>query len=186
MKKVINEVNKLNQQTKQLKYNLYNTLKKLEEEYIETGQYYVQILDYLREIAHCLKFISDPIFEHLDNHHPPLLSEQVKDMEELNEKVNSYFNYILLMIKKQKYENLDKLILHQQAILEFITKMKKRQIKLIRSDSVGTRNTLMYLNLLSESKNLVLYTLNMLKSHRDFSLSDELIKKIKFHQNIVS
>jgi phosphate/sulfate permease len=174
MKKVLKEVKELNQFTKQLKYNLFPTLKKLEEEYIETGQYYVQILDYLREVAHCLEFIAVPVYEHLDNNHPSLLPEQIKEMEHLNEMIKSYFDEIVKIMKKKTYKYLNNLIARQNDILDQISRMKKKQIRLVRSEAVGTRNTMLYLNLLSETKNLVLHTLNVTKAHRDFSLSDEI------------
>jgi phosphate/sulfate permease len=177
MRKVKRNVDDLNQRTKELKYNLYPTLRKLEEEFVETGPYYVQILDYLREIAHCLTFIADPIYDHLDNNHPPLIREQVKDLHYLNEAVNSFYDHVEALIQKQDYSNLDKLLAEQQRVLDLIAKIKKKHIKYIKSESVGTRNSLMYLNLLSESKNLVLYTVNMVKSHRDFLMSDALNSK---------
>ncbi len=177
MKKVKKNVDDLNQRTKDLKYNLYPTLRKLEEEFIETGPYYVQILDYLREIAHCLTYIADPIYDHLDNNHPPIIREQVKDLHELNESVNSFYDHVENLIQEQDYSNLDKVLAEQQRILDLIAKIKKKQIKYIKSESVGTRNSLMFLNLLSESKNLVLYTVNMVKSHRDFLMSEALNNK---------
>lgn len=177
MKKLIKNIDELNQQSKDLKYNIYNTLQKLEEDSIETGPYYVQILDYIREIAHCLKYISDPVFEHLDNNHPPLIPEQIKDLHELNESIATMYTAALNIIKKQKFKDVDGLISQQQGILALIDKMKKKQIKIIKSEQAGTRNILMYLNLLSESKNLVLYTLNMVKAHRDFILSDRKAKR---------
>ncbi|MCK7536427.1 MAG: hypothetical protein MZV63_38355 [Marinilabiliales bacterium] len=174
MKKVKKNVDDLNQRTKDLKYNLYPTLRKLEEEFVETGPFYVQILDYLREIAHCLTYIADPIYDHLDNNHPPIIPDQVKDLHDLNESVNSFYDHVEALIQKQDYTNLDKLLAEQQRILDLIAKIKKKQIKYIKSESVGTRNSLMYLNLLSESKNLILYTVNMVKSHRDFLMSEAL------------
>lgn len=179
MKKTLKKIEDLNQLAKDLKYNIYPTLKKLEEDSIETGHYYVQILDYLREIAHCLRFIGDPVFEYIDNNHPPLIKEQVKDLHELNESIVSFFEEIQGIIRKKSFKDLETLIAHQHTILDLIARIKKNQVKYIKSDLVGTRNTLLYLNLLSESKNLVLYALNMVKSHRDFMLSDELNSKSK-------
>jgi len=176
MKKTVKNIEELNQLSKDLKYKLYPTLKKLEEDSIDTGPFYVQILDYIREIAHCLKYISDPVFEHLDNNHPPLVHEQVKDLHELNEFVSTFYEEVQNITKKQKFENLDNLIAQQQSILNLIARIKKKQIRFIKAEQVGTRNTLLYLNLLSESKNLVLYTVNMVKSHRDFVLSDTGVK----------
>ena len=177
MKKVKKNVDDLNQRTKDLKYNLYPTLRKLEEEFIETGPFYVQILDYLREIAHCLTYIADPIYDHLDNNHPPIIREQVKELHELNESVNSFFDHVEVFIQKQDYSHLDSLVAEQQKILDLIARIKKKQIKYIKSESVGTRNSLMYMNLLSETKNLLLYTVNMVKSHRDFLMSEALNSK---------
>jgi hypothetical protein len=177
MKKTIRNINELNIYSKELKYNIYPTLRKLEEDSIETGPYYVQILDYIREIAHCLKYLADPVFEHLDNNHPPLLREQIKDLHELNESLSEFYDEVLRATKKHDFKNIEKLISQQHAILDLIFSIKKRQIKYIKSESTGTRNTLMYLNLLSETKNLVLFSLNMVKSHRDFILSDK--KKLK-------
>ena len=177
MKKVIRNVEDLNQHAKELKYNIYPTLKKLEEGSVETGHYYVQILDYIRETAHCLRFISDNIFEYLDNNHPPLIREQVKDLHELNESMNEFFDETLRISKKQNFNAIDKLIAQQHSILDLITKIKKKQVRFIKSELVGTRNTLMYLNLLTETKNLLLFTLNMVKSHRDFIQSDDSEKQ---------
>lgn len=177
MKKVIQNIEELNLYSKELKYKLYPTLKKLEEDSIETGHYYVQILDYIREIAHCLKYIADPIYEQLDNNHPSLIPEQVRDLHELNESLSTFFEEVKRVIKKQSPEGIDNIIVHQQSILVLIEKTKKKQVRYIKSELVGTRNTLMYLNLLAETKNLVLYIINMAKSHRDFMLSEEKSKK---------
>lgn len=183
LKKTLKNIDELNQYTKDLKYNLYPTLRKLEEDSVETGHFYVQILDYMREIAHCLKYISDPIYEHLDNNHPPIIPDQAKDMHELNENVSMFYDEILSIIKKQNFKDINKLISHQQEILDLIAKLKKKQIKLIKGELVGTRNTLMYLNLLAESKNLILYTINMVKAHRDFVIFDENVKRLSKKSN---
>lgn len=177
MKKVLRKIEEFNQYSKELKYNIYTTLRKLEEDSVETGPYYVQILDYIREIAHCLKYIADPVYEHLDNNHPPLLREQIKDMHGLNEAISSFYDEIHSLSKKRNFKDLSVLISQQQEILDLIVRMKKKQVKFIKSEMVGTRNTLLYLNLLSESKNLVLHTINMAKSQRDFLLNGNTAKK---------
>jgi phosphate/sulfate permease len=171
MKNVRKKIEELNQYSKDLKYNIYLVLKKLEEDSVDTGPYYVQILDYIREIAHCLSYIADPVYDHLDNHHPPLIPEQVRDLNDLNESISALFEEILLFIRKKSFRNIDQLIEHQRSVLDLIVRIKKKQIKYVKAELVGTRNTMLYLNLLAESKNLVLHAINMVKSHRDFLLS---------------
>jgi len=116
MKIVVKEVNELSQFTKKLKYDLYPTLKKIEAEHIEAGQFYVQILDYLREVTHCLEFIVQPIYEHLDNNHPSLIPEQIKDMEDLSELIKSYFGEIVKIMRKKSFKDLNKLISKKRFI----------------------------------------------------------------------
>lgn len=173
LKKVIAGIDELSVYTKDLKDNLYFTLKKLEDSSIETGHFYVQMVDYMREIAHCMKYISDPIYEHLDNQHPPLIPEQAKDLNQLNEELSSFFSYVLNTTKKQNFTDLNAILVQQQLIIDLISKINKKQIRLIKDELIGTRNSLMYMNLLNETKNLVLYTINMVKAHRDFTQQTE-------------
>lgn len=77
---------------------------------------------------------------------------------------------------KRWFKDMKKLLDQRHEILDLISIFKKKQIKLIKAELLGTRNTLMYLNLLAESKNLILYTINMVKAHRDFVLDDEKVK----------
>jgi phosphate/sulfate permease len=168
LKKVNQKIAELNLQTKNLKKRVFVTLKKLEEDSIETGHYYVQTLDYLREIAHCLSFIADPVYEHIDNNHSPVIPEQAKELKQLNEDIAELFNHILNVLKKGDFQEMDLILRKQTTILETLNRLKKKQIKLIKSETVGTRNSMLVLGLYAESKNLLLYTINMVKAHRDF------------------
>jgi phosphate/sulfate permease len=174
LKKLVSEIGALNQQAKELKNDLFSTLKKLEDRSVDTGHFYVQIVDYMREIAHCLNYIADPVYEYIDNNHPPLIPEQAKDLNELNEAVSSFYSFVLNITRNQNFMDLGATLTQQQQILDRISVLKKKQIKFIKEEMVGTRNTLLYLNILSETKNLVLYTVNMLKSHRDFVKQSEI------------
>lgn len=46
--------------------------------------------------------------------------------------------------------------------------MNKKQVKRIKKGESGTKTSLLYFNVLAETKNLMLYTLNILKAQRDF------------------
>jgi len=86
LKKIQKEVDKLNSKSKNLKDNVHNTIKLLENESIETGHYYVQVLDFLREIAHCINFISLPVLKHIENKHKGFLKEQIDELYEIDRK----------------------------------------------------------------------------------------------------
>ncbi len=169
LKKAYKSVQNLNKETKELKDNVSETILNLEENFIETGHYYVQVLDYLREMAHSTTFITKPSFEHVDNNHKPLLDVQAEELKDLSLKIRVFIADIGKAIKARNYDDLNKLIDQQQSILKVLDVIRKNQIKRIKANEVGTRNSMLYLNILAETKNLLLQLINLLKAHRDFS-----------------
>lgn len=170
IKRNLKEIKELNKETKVLKNNIYQTVSKLHEDEIESGHYYVQVLDYLRETAHCLTFIAEPVSIYIDNNHPALIKEQQTELKEIAEQINTFFSETIQTIKKSDFENLADLLETQQTLLESITVLKKRQLKRIKNRETGTKNSSLILNMLTETKNLLLYTVNLLKAQRDFVL----------------
>jgi Na+/phosphate symporter len=180
MKQTVKAIKSLNQEIKILKDNVFQTISKLKEDDVESGHHYVQVLDYLRETAHCLTFIADPVFEYINNNHPALNKDQQTELRDTSQSVNEYFAEVIKIIKKEEYSDLDKAVSRQADLLEIFIKMKKKQLKRIRNRETGMKSSTLYLNTLTESKNLILYTINLLKAQRDFVIyNSENGKKIQ-------
>lgn len=172
LKQVDKDVHQLNVDAKQLKYNVYNILKRLQADSIETGHYYVQVIDYLREIAHSLTFITGPSFQHIDNNHKGLLKVQNQELTEISSKISEFFEQIMEMIRENDYTGVPDTIRLQQSILDMLNEARKKQIKRIKQNEVGTRNSVLYLAIINEAKNIMLHTVNLLKAQRDFILNN--------------
>ncbi|NCU33648.1 MAG: hypothetical protein EOM23_12120 [Candidatus Moranbacteria bacterium] len=151
-----------------MKNNLYTTLKQLEKSSIETGHHYVQVLDYLREIAHCLTYIVEPFNNHLDNVHPAMINEQEIEVMRVLQDVNSFYLLSGEIIKNDNYQDVESLVRLNAGIIEKLEELKKLQVKLIKANKVKTKNSLVFFNFLSETKNMLLFSINLVKSHRDF------------------
>ncbi len=177
LKKINKEINELNAKAKKYKKTFYKTIQQLQENSIETGHYYVQVLDYLREIAHCLTFISTPIYEHVNNNHKPLIATQIAELSKINEKITSFLNFSIHIVKEEKYSELDEIIENQRILLSTINDYRLNQIKRIKKAEVNTRNSMLYLSILSETKNMLLYIVNLLKSQRDFVTYTKKVSK---------
>ena len=78
------------------------------------------------------------------------------------------------MIKKQDYSGFDTLIDHQQELLKQVGQLNRTQLKRIKKGESNTKNSLLYIGILSETKNLLLHTVNLLKAERDFSINASL------------
>ena len=169
LKETQRELEKLNRDIKELKDNVYFTIRRLEENSIETGHFYVQALDYLREMVHSLTYLHTPIFKHIDNNHPLLPREQMTILMKMSDDILKLFDAIIAAIQADNFSNIKSILKDQEDILDEIKKLQKKHIKIIKKDgNIKTRPSLLLFNILGESKNLVLYLVNILKAQRDF------------------
>lgn len=173
LKQVNKEIKAVNKEAKLMKDHLGKTIGKLQDDSLDTGHYYVQVVDYLREIAHNMHFISKPCFDHVDNNHNGLIKVQVEELNDIRNEVDILLTGIRNVINTNEYTKVDELINKQQEILEKLALIKKNQIRRIKHVEVGTKNSLLYFTITNETKNLILNAINLLKSQRDFTLFDD-------------
>ncbi len=158
----------LNVHTKRLKTHINATLINLKEDSVESGHFYVQAIDYLREVNHCLAYIVNPAFDHVENNHRPLIPVQVEEISRLNAEISLLFGKTLEILRKKNFEDIEYIFERQRNILRIVEETRKKQIRRIKNNETGTRNSILFLNTLAEIKNLTLFINNILKASRDF------------------
>jgi len=168
LKEIDGEIEDFNQRARRLKANISQVVNKLQIDSVGTGHYYVQIVDYLREMAHSVKYVVRPLFEHLENNRKPFKAEQIEDLSYFSLNISDFLNLALHIVKESKFEHLDDLIAKRQSIIQIILELEKKQLQRIKKKDVNSKNSLLFFNLMSESKNLLLQTVNLVKSTRDF------------------
>lgn len=160
----------LNAKVKDQKNKVHKTISKLQQDSIDSGHFYVQVIDYQRELTLSLAFVVEPILKHVENHHKAILPVQAEELKKLAVGVSTLSNRLLAIIAEGNYEELEGAIESQNALIDAIKSFRKAQIKRIKNQEVGTKNSVLYMNLLAETKNMALYALNMVKAQRDFVL----------------
>ena len=182
-RKLLKDVNKdvkaLNKKSKLLKDSVYKTIKTFDKDAISTSHFYVQVLDYLREIAHCLEYMIKPSFEHVDNDFSKLKDIQIEELKLTEKRIRDFYKIIFEVIRTKDYAKVDDIIGMREKMLVEIEGNRKVQIKRLKHGEVGSKNSMLYLGLLHETKNLLLHTVNLLKAQRDFD-----VVKVKPNQNI--
>ncbi len=168
MGKVKAEVKDIQKQTKALKNNIHYTIDQLSDDDIETGHNYVQVIDYLREVTNCLQFIVNPLYNHLDNTHAPFNKFQEETVLKFNDKMSEFFNFSLNILKQKNFDNITELKKQRDNILTEINRIRKILIKSIKTEGKGTKVTLLFLDILNESKNMVMFVTSVLEADRDF------------------
>ncbi len=157
--------NKVTQQTKQ---DFLSSFIELDSRSIETGNSIVQALDYSCELSSSLKLLVEPVNNHVENQHKGLSKSQQDDALLLLEEMTGFFNYMIHIEKESRFDSVSVMIDKRDYIVNLIEELRRKQIKRIMAGGKRTRVSIILLECYAESKNLVMQTINLLKSHRDF------------------
>ncbi|MBS2210531.1 inorganic phosphate transporter [Carboxylicivirga mesophila] len=154
--------------TRNSKSKFFYAYAKVTEEGIDSGHYFVQAFDYLTELVGCLTNITQPLYEHIENQHKGMTASQSADLQELLDEVTGYFNHIIHMEKEQNFDHLNEMVSKQNFLIGFQDTLRRNQIKRIQKGEGRTRVSILFMDILAETKNVLLYSINLLKAHRDF------------------
>lgn len=163
-------VNDLNADMKVQKDHLSSTIREMNELSLDNGHYYVQVMDYLREAAHCLTYITNPSYEHINNNHKGLHPMQVQELAVISSKLKQMTDSIAAIVTEKEFDRIDEAVQVQQELVELINKARKTQIKRIKNEETKTRNSMLYFGIIHETKSIALHSINTLKAYRDFVL----------------
>ncbi|MDR2816649.1 MAG: inorganic phosphate transporter [Proteiniphilum sp.] len=165
VKKAMSEACELYERFKDKRdYEVVPTLESIQMNALELEQEYVQLVGYSYEITKSLKAISDATFRYIDNNHAAFSKEQVEDLEVIYKILSEAFAAYEKMEKSGDYI----IVNMREAILDLNPKLTKRQIKRVKAGESTTRNSILFLNLVNESKIITLQSGNLMKSHRNF------------------
>ena len=153
---------------KKNKDKVYSIVQKLTEGSVDTIHFYVQMMEHKREMAHAVHFMLNPMIVHVENNHKPFNEEQNEELIHLATLIDNFYNYVLHTVKEEKFDELDNLILERDKIFETLRQIEKNQIRRIKNKTVNTRNSQLFFKINSEIESLLLHTVNLVKSQRDF------------------
>lgn len=149
----------------------YSTVQVLTEGQVDSGHFYLQMMNYKREMAHAGHFMLEPMMIYSKNNHKPFVAEQHSELIKLVSQIDGFFNMSLAAIKEFNFDEIENISAERDKLLEVLAKLEKSQIKRIKNKDVNSRNSVLYFKIIAELKALLLHTVNMIKSERDFVLN---------------
>ncbi len=152
---------------KVLKNDMYKSAKTLEDQMLEAGLYHVQTLDYLRGAAHSVDYITSAGFRHVANNHNPLTDEQKQNLSNVGAMNNEFMIKAIAMLEARNFEDITTISSLQKEALKLIKSSTKIQVKAMKENAMSTKATLLYLNYLQETKNVLMQVMNLVKFQRD-------------------
>ncbi|MGW8314486.1 MAG: inorganic phosphate transporter [Bacteroidales bacterium] len=163
LKKLRKEAKHLTKRIKEIRDEIPDTLRKFEEKELVSGPYYVQVVDYMKETCNSLYHIVSPAYDHLDNNHP-LDKEKAELMNDFMEKTSGFFDGLIQLLKDKDFEKLGALVKQRDELIEMSNGILLSRIKILKKKQKGVKVSLTYIEMLSETKNLLLNVVQLVKA----------------------
>jgi phosphate/sulfate permease len=144
--------------TSELQLSANKGLDKIEDDEIESAHMYILIAEYLNEIGQNVSSIVRSTLNHVDNNHKPYIQEQIDELKELNGQLKEIISSVLNVFHTLDKEKTQSAMDFFPPFVQYIRSLRKKQIKRIKANVIGTRNSMLYLNHLAEYRNIALFT----------------------------
>ena len=121
------------------------------------------------QMLYCLKRMSDPCKEHVDNNFNPLSRECIEEILPVKKKIVDYLMRSERIVEDRDYEHIDALLAEEEAYKQQLSEMRRAQEDRIQMDlSQGLKVSLVYLNLLQETQELLSDLRHYLRAFKRF------------------
>ncbi len=168
LKDMVREAEEFYQSTRQQKYEIMPLLRTLQDSDVSTGHYYVQVVDYISETSKALLHITRPCYKHVDNNHTGLSKEQVYDLKRINDRVEEIFGEINTMLRTRSFDSMEKVLNMRDEMFDLIDEVMQNQLRRLRDTGGSSSANMLFFNILTETKTMILHSRNIMKSLEHF------------------
>ena len=171
LRKIIGELEEEKNYLKQVKRVGTLGVTQLEHDIaVDKGLYYYQGNDFASEIVFSIRRLTEPCKEHVDNHFSPLNDVQKEDFGKMTNDIVSFLKQCSGMIESNDYHRMDDQINESVELSNQLTALKKGELKRIQGHTGSTKVSMVYLTMVQEAQNVVIFTANLLKVSRKFQV----------------
>ena len=151
------------------KSKIHQTINSMPSDSIEASYFYILTLDYLKELAHAINYMAEPVFNHVDNNHKPILPTQGAELTQIAVELSGFTQKMIEKLSINSEEKLEEIITEQLRIIGVVREVRRNLIKSIKKNDVSTKNSMLILNILSGARNILNYSISMMKTQSDFA-----------------
>jgi len=158
------DINSLwHKKTKRMKSKISKVIDKLSEESVFAGNQYVRIVENLRDLFYATQMIVNPSKQHVTNYHKPFSEEQIKAIKSINSDLVEFFSLIKDSMKNTSDEAIFNIKSVRNKILDILEDERKAQLKRIKKGNTSIRNSMLFIDILNEFKNILLSGYSLVK-----------------------
>ena len=165
LKKSKAQVLKLSAEIDTLRDNIFYFIKNLDESSVEASNFYINILGYLQDMSQSLEYISKVTHKHINNNHKKLKFSQIKELKEIDDKLEILFVDTEKAFKSGSFEEIGTIIDEKKEVYDLVKDKIMEQVKRTRTEESSPKNTTLYFSVLLETKDLMNATMNLLEEY---------------------
>ena len=130
-----------------------------------------------QQYMYCLRRMLDPIKEHLDNNFQPMPKEYIDEFEEVRRRINELMSHTEQMISTNRYDLYRETLAIGDECKDELSALRDRHINRMQQDVNAAQNlkvSMLYLNMLQESQELISIMRHQLRAARKFLEEDNV------------
>ena len=120
------------------------------------------------QMLYCLKRICEPCKEHVDNKFTPLSERATNEFIPIRDEMTALMAKATEVLANKAYDQTDALLREGALLKGKISTLRKEQMDRIQERDVNVKASMVYLNVLQESQELVSYWRHLLRADRMF------------------
>ena len=121
------------------------------------------------QMLYCLKRICEPCKEHVDNNFNPISKDCIAEFLPIREELCQLMDRTQTVIENNNYAEADDILVKGDALKNKISVLRKQQMnRMQEADSTSLKASMVYLNILQESQELVSIWRHLLRASRFF------------------
>lgn len=142
-------------------------LQGLSPAFVDRGQCLFRVAQSTQAAVESLALIVQAGFNHLDNNHEGLTREQVDELGGLHNRVAKFYPQLCRMLMRNDFSDLERALDEASDLSDEFAEAIRRHLLHGSEDESQTRNGILYLNLLNETRTMVRKSYSLLKDQRD-------------------
>lgn len=121
------------------------------------------------QIIYCLKRMANPCKEHVDNNFTPLNNAQIAELYPIQKHVEDFIARSITAINTDDRPAIDTMLSEEEDYKKHISALRKQQMDYLQEDESNINTTIIYLNILQETQELISAIRRVLRSYKRFN-----------------
>lgn len=165
LKKNKKQGKKLAMEIEDLREHTFYFIKNLEEAHIGASNFYINIMGYLTDMSQSLEYIGKVSHNHVHNNHKKLKYNQIKELKEIDHKLEEIFNSTQKAFEEKSFEQIGAILNSKQELYDLVSQKIDLQVSRTRTEESSPKNTTLYFSLLLETRDLITAMMNLLEQY---------------------